>query len=256
MTHAAEPSDGQARPAAARRRSWLWGGFWLLFAISVAGLLSDPTLNPGAERVPIALRVIASPLGLLVLWVALHRFREPIHNLVRRAALPPWLMFSLLGLVFGIGVAANFSISFNIYGQDIHPDPALNTVLYVGIYGGVMLGWYLLKMAYALTYRHVFWIGGLTFAMFEQNYILPLTVLGGGIVLAPFLLVYLVVSYGVPFATPFLMMPEEQLPQGRRRLGVLGYLLCIALPLLLFNLLGGAWFWLVGQLVELGELNI
>jgi hypothetical protein len=239
-----------------QRRRWLWIGFWTLFILAVLGLLSDTSQNPAAEQVPLALRVAVSPLGLFVLWMALLRFRAPIHAFVRRLAMPGWLKFALLGLVFGIGLAANFSISFNIYGQDIHPNPLINTVLYVGIYGGVMLGWYILKSIYAFTYQHVFWIGGLVFSTFEQNYILPLTILGGGILLAPLLLAYLVVSYGVPFATPFLMMPEEELPQGGRPLGWLGYTLCVVLPLLLFVVGGNAWFWLIDQLVGLGELNI
>jgi hypothetical protein len=253
---ASDTAGRRGRLPRLERRHWLWAGFWALFILSVLGLLSDPAQNPGAEQVPLALRVAVSPLGLFVLWIALLWFRAPLQAVIRRISLPGWAKFALVGLLFGICLAANFSISFNIYGQDIHPDPLLNTALYIGIYGGVMLGWYILKAIYAFNYRHVFWIGGLVFSMFEQNYILPLTILGGGIVLAPLLLAYLVVSYGVPFATPFLMMPEEELPQGQRKLGRLGYVLCAALPLLLFIVCGNVWFWLLDRLLGLGDLNI
>lgn len=254
-----QPQSTSADNAVRPRRRWRrWGMacFWLLFVAAALGLLTDEERADRLSSMPIVVQLLVSPLMLMVLWFALRRFREPIHRALRRLPLPGWAIFFLTGALVGIGLAANWSISFNLNGTDLHPDLWINTLLYLGIYGGVMLGWYLLKHVYAFDARHVFWIGGSVFALFEQNYVFPLMLISGNVLFAALLYPYLVVSYGVPFAVPFLMTPAEQLPRGQRRLRWGGALLGALLSLLLFNLCGAIWFFVVDLLLGIGQPNI
>jgi hypothetical protein len=207
------------------------------------------------RQLPFWLQILVSPLMLLVLWLVLHRFRGFFNTVLRSLPLPSLIKFVIFGLLVGVVLGVNWTISFNqsgtdisatgVAGADLHPDLVMNTLLYFGPFGGVMLAWYLIGYLYRFTYHHVFWIEGIRGALTEQGFIMPFTLLAGDLLGAVVLLVHLIPAYGVCFASIFLIMPPEELPQGMRKPRFGGYLVFALFPLMMFYLCAVIWYWLL-----------
>lgn len=221
----------------------LWIVFWSLYIFSVFAV-NGPEATASQRSIigflPIWVVWLISPLMIPAQWFLLLRFRSSLSRNIASIKLPVVIKFIIAGLFLATVLGNNFAIYFDLYHNDIPEfwnNPILNTVVgYFGPYGGLMLGWLLLRRWFAFDYRHVFWIEGIMGALTEQNYIFPLTLLSGSIIGALVLLFHLIPVYGVPLASVWVVMPKDQLPQGGRKPGFWGYILFIVLPRVAFYL--------------------
>lgn len=225
----------------------LWTIFWGLFVLSTLSAMLFLEPPERLRQFPFWMQILMSHLMLLPFWFILLRFRSFFSGIVRSIPLPSVVKFLIAGLLLGVGLGVNFTIAFGlsggysrfenpsgIAGADLDPNPLINIALYFGPWGGAMLGWYFLRRFYTFSFYHVFWIAGILGALTEQQFLLPATLLSGDILTALSLTFLLIPSYGVPYATPFVIMPPEELPKGVRKPGLLGYLLFVIIPLIMF----------------------
>jgi hypothetical protein len=222
--------------------------FWLGYTIWVGAVL---LFGEGRERVrelPVVVQILISPLMLPVLWFALHHYRQPLSNLIRRVRLPAVVKYLGFGLVTCVVLGVNLSISFGLSGTDhyqtgvpgadLHPNPLINTLLYFGPYAGTLLAWFLLRCWFQFGEWHVFWLAGLAGALTEPNktattdFIVLQMLLSGEPFDALLSLLALIGAYGVPLASIWVIMPAEELPHGQRRVGCLGLMLLWIIPLI------------------------
>ncbi len=239
-----------------QRPSILMVIFWLLFLVSTFLLMFVAPQEPQpTSSFPLWLRLIISPFMLLVQWGILLGFRAPLTKAMRSITVPPLLKYIVAGLFLATVVGNNFAINFDLNGNDFHPDPLVNITLYSGPYGAVLLALYLLRKWYRFTYNYVFWITGMSGALIEQNFLLPLTLLAGDPFAGAILLCHVIPAYGVPFGSIWIVMPVEQLPGGTRRLGIGGILLCSISVLLCYYIGAFIWFSLFDLLFGTGLLS-
>jgi len=229
-------------------RRALWGLLWGLFALSTASMMLGGEDAGRVRQLPWWLQLLLSPLMLLPLWWVLHQFREGIRLWIRRVPLPPILKFIFLGLMVGVP-AVSLTVALGLNGDDLDPDPALNTLLYVGPVGGAMLGWYLLRRFYAFSYHYPFWFQGIRGVIEEQGYLVPLALLSGDVFTALLLSAYLLPAWGINIASIFVIMPAEELPQGKRQPRLLGWLLFAIVPQLTSDVFAFASYWGLGAIL-------
>lgn len=223
--------------------------FWALFVISTISLILSAERNPRLANIPFWFQLVFSPLMIPVIWFTALYFRNQLMNFFRRFPSLPFFKFLLIGSVLA-PIIVGFTVFFGL-SPDLDPNPVINTLVYVGPWGGIISGWYILRHFYIFDYRHVFWISGIWGAITEQNYLMPLMLLSGDIVGAFLTTIYLIPSYAVATALMFLIMPKEQLPKGTRNPGFFGYLLFFVVPIIMFYV--GAIVWYIPLGVILGR---
>ena len=193
---------------------------------------------------PIGARILLSPLTLAVLWFGLLHWRRHLQRWIERLPLAGPLRFLLTGVPVG-AILVQFTVAFGL-SPDLDPRPVVNTLLYVGPWGGLILGWYLLRSRYAFDHRLPFWIGGLVGAVEEQGFMVPMAALSGDLVAAVLGAVFLIPCYGIPIAAIWVIAPDRDIPGGTGRLGWLGRVLCVVVPKVLFFALAWPSYWLLG----------
>lgn len=215
--------------------------FWWLFALSTAVLLPshDP---PVAADLPLALKIAASPFVWLAVWLSAHALRRPARGLVGCLPRPVLLRFVLVAALAGIALAVHMACGMEEpLGGRI--GPRLTTAAgCFGVFMVAMAGWYLIRRIYAFHHHHVFWIGGLMFALFDQGQGLSYAwstadYLGGVLLLA-----HTIPVFGVPFGIVFLLMPREDLPRPDRSPGWFGFALLTMVPVLVYVAWAPLWF--------------
>jgi len=229
-----------------KRRLALSIVFWTLFVLATLLLMFDPDREPSIyDQLPLWQRLLVSPLMLPVQWFTLLSLRERLASLLRRVPLPAFGLYLVLGLFLATVLGNNFAIGFGLDGKDLHPDPLINTVLYFGPYGGILIALHMMRRFYAFSYPQVFWMTGLLGALTEQNFLVPLMLLSGNLLGACLLLFNVIPAYAVAFSSIWAIMPQERLPQGARRLGVGGVLLFLVLAVVLFYACAIVWYGLL-----------
>ncbi len=171
--------------------SILWIMFWSIFIFSTVNLFfPDGGRDPQIAALPVWLQYLTSPFMLLIIWAVALRYRQFFIVFLGKIPLPPFLKFLIIGAPLA-AVTVGFTVAFGI-SSDLDPNPIINTLLYVGPWGGMISGWYLLLRYYAFDYRHVFWISGFYGAIVEQGFIMPLLLLSGDVLGAFLISVYLI----------------------------------------------------------------
>jgi hypothetical protein len=221
--------------------------FWWFFALATVILMPGTEHPERVRQLSLALRVLVSPLAPLFLWVILHAAREPLRAAVRRLAVPFPMRFVLVGAVLGLALSFKFAAHGDLAGG-LPIAWGGGVLAYFGVYCAVLTCWFLLRGLWAFSYHHVFWIGGLAFALVEENRVVFRTLLAGDVLGGSLLLGYLTAVYGLPFASVFLVMPPEDLPTTRRHPDALACLACAILPLMLYKYWGVAWHCMLGSL--------
>lgn len=228
-----------ARGAARATPGAVWWAVWGLFLLATAALWSA---DPALDRLPPWLRVAVSPLMLFVQWSALVALRPRWQALLRRVPLAPPAKFLVLGLFLAIVLGNNFAVSFDLGTPDLDPDPLRNTLLYVGPYGGRLCAYYALRHVYVFGHEYVFWTSAFLGAIGEQGRLIPRALLAGDPLTALIALAAVVPAYGVPFASAFVVLPPEELPDPGRRPGLRDHLVVLACLVASFHLGALAWY--------------
>jgi hypothetical protein len=213
--------------------------YWWLFALSSAILMPLPG-NAPTEGLSPALKLLLSPLALLAGWVAALTLKDHARALLRRIPFPSPLKFALIASGVGLVVALRFALGMDL-GTTDPGARVVATLTYFAVYATALAGWYVLRWAYAFHHYHVFWLGGVMFAMCEQNRAVLSSAAAGDLLGASLMLAHLIPSFGVPFAVVFLLMPHEDLPQRENRPDWVGYALLSALPVLLYHGFAPVW---------------
>ncbi len=213
-------------PSSDRSIQIVFGLFWLWYVISAIAFLRGPDWLSAF-----------GPISLSLIWWAVLWFRKTLQQWSRALSLPVWLKFLLIGLVFSDVIMENLAISFK---GDLHPNLFWNSVLWLGAYAGVLLGWWLMAHFYALTPWQVFFIYGLKGVIVEQDFMVPLMIWKKQLLMAFLVIPYLMVVYAAAVAPVFVLLQDE-LPKPQRRLGWIGMALAILLPMVLFY--AGAFIW-------------
>jgi len=224
-----------------RWRRWLAVLFWTGWVLLT--LMFDEEPGSRMSRLPWWQQLVVSPLMLLVLWIGLRTFRTGLSDGLRRVPGPPLLKYLAIGLPLTT-LGNTLGISFGLVGQDIHPNLLLNAVFWFGAFGGILLAWYALRIFYAFESAHVFLFSGLVGVLVEQNHLVPKTLLSGDPVGAVLLAFFVLPVYGTIFASPWLIMPVDEMPRGARQPGLGAVLLFVAAPALSFYVGAFAWFML------------
>jgi hypothetical protein len=154
--------------------------------------------------------------------------------------LPSPLKFILIGALCGVLLSLKFATHGELSGVP-SPSWGFSLLAYFGVYCGVLCTWLLMRAVWAFSYHNVFWVGGLAFAMVEENRVVLRTLLGGDLLGGSMLLAYLIPMFGLPFASVFLLMPDDELPRAGRRPGLAALVAFATLPLLLHAYWGVAW---------------
>jgi hypothetical protein len=233
---------------------WLVICYWMLFSFAAIGLASEGPSFPWQVL-------------LVALWLLLWRFQKPVRRFLfgrgeggptpdapladgaeipplARPSPPPWVWYFGLGLLYTVVVGENLGIGFR---GDIHPNLAVNSLLWVGSYLGLLVGWWILARRYLWTPWQVYWLSGLIGLAIEQNYLIPRMLVRGEVIEAFLLAPFIHAVYGSIMAPLFAIL-GPYLPVHDRRPGIGAKLLALLLPSALF-FLGGLWiflwFWLV-----------
>lgn len=215
--------------------------FWWLFALATVIILPDDARQSSLSW---AARAVVSPIAPLVLWLLLHAIRTPAREALRAVPLPAAVRFSLVGSVCGLALALRFATHRELAAGAT--DFGLTTGVYFAVYWVVLGSWILLRAAWAFSYHHVFWIGGVAFALAEENHAVARALANGDYLGGSLLLAYLIPTYGLPFAAAFLLVPPEDLPRARLAPGFVACATCAMLPLALYKYWGIAWHVLLG----------
>lgn len=204
------------------------------------------------RSLPFSMQIILSPLPLFIIWFLLHKYRQQLTNFTSLIPIPSFIKYMLLGFLFSVVLGLNSTICYGIcgtdtgqsgvLGADIHPNPFINSLLYLGPYGGVLLAYYLLRKFYEFGYQFVFWMSSIYFAITEQGF-MPILMLISGNILSLFTIIFLIAVHGIFFASVWLIMPKEQLPPGSRKPKLLGYTLGLVLPFILFFACATIYYW-------------
>lgn len=215
--------------------------FWGMFLLVTIGLMLDESEAEllRTRQYPWMIQILISPLMLFVQWVLLTRFRAFWMDLMRKIPLPSLVKYLTIGFFLSNIVGNNFAIQFALNQNDFHPNPFLNTVLYIGPYLAILLTLYIYGYFFTLNYAKVFWLIGIAGSLIEQNFLILI-----GLVINPitiFLLFVTIPAYGVPLASIWVVMPTEELPQGRKGLPIWGAILCLILCITAYYL--GAFLW-------------
>lgn len=217
--------------------------FWWFFALATVILMPGGDQPERLRELSPGLRLLISPLMPLVAWVLLHAARHRARALVARLALPPAARFAVVGAGCGLVLALKFAAHGELAGASHW---GASVLAYFLVYAGVLAAWLVLRSVWALTYHHVFWIGGLAFALVEENHAVLRTLATGDQLGAALLLAYLIPIYGLPFAATFMLVPPGDLPRTGRRPGLAACIACALLPLSLYKYWGVAWHCLLG----------
>lgn len=233
---------------------WLVGCYWILFCVATVGLSADGPSFPWQAV-------------LVILWLAVWRFRMRIRrylfgrggdleqtspefrtgsdaHLSPPSSPPLWVWYFGLGLPYATIIGENLGVGFE---GDIHPNLAINTLLWVGSYLGLLAGWWILGRRYLWSAWQIYWLSGLMGVVIEQDYLVPRILASEqaieAVVIAPF--VHAV--YGSIVAPIFAILGQD-LPASDRRPGIGAKVMAVVLPAVLF-FVGGSWillwFWLV-----------
>jgi hypothetical protein len=221
-------------PSGARRRFLI--AFWLWYAVAAVWFVG--MMNTWEAIWPVSL--------CLVWWLVLF-FREPLQRFTAWLRLPLFLKFLLLGLFFNDVVMENLAVSFK---GDLHPNLFLNCFLWLGPYAGVLVGWWLLARFYSFSPWLVFLLYGIKGVIIEQDFLVAKLLLSKQFLAVAVFIPIVAVVYGASVAPVFVAL-EKELPRPPRRLGLLGPVLAIGVPALLFYGFAFVWFKLVALIFGL-----
>lgn len=219
--------------------------FWWLFAVSTAILVPAGDADRLASLSLIS-RALVSPLAPLALWFALHALRHRARQGIRGLELNPAVRFALVGAMCGLALATKFAAHGALSTAPDMPW-GLAVLAYFAVYWVVLGAWLLMRGVWSFSHHHVFWIGGLAFALIEENRAVLRAFASGDYLGASLLLAYLIPVYGLPFAATFMLVPTEDLPRARFRPGFMACVACALLPLALYKYWGVAWHVLLGN---------
>jgi hypothetical protein len=219
--------------------------FWWFFALATVILMPGGEQPERLRLLSMGLRLLISPIMPLFAWVLLHAVRHPVRRMVARLALHGALRFAIVGSACGLVLALKFAAHGELAGATAWPW-GVSVLAYFAVYCGVLFAWLLLRGVWAFSYHHVFWIGGLAFALVEENHAVLRTFATGDTLGGSLLLAYLIPIYGLPFAAPFMLMPPGDLPHASRSPGFAACVACALLPLSLYKYWGIAWHCLLG----------
>lgn len=124
-------------------------------------------------------------------------------------------------MFWGIFIANNFAVNFNIRGDDSHPDFLLNCFLWIGAIAAVLAVLYIMGKFYILDSNKVFWIMGLVGIIIEQNFLVPLQLFSLQIIPAIIISFSLLPVYGITYAFAWTILPNDSLPKGKLNLNIL-----------------------------------
>jgi hypothetical protein len=182
------------------------------------------------------------PWTMAIVWVLVLAFREPLQNLNRRIHIPVFAKFLIWGLIFTDIIMENLAVSFK---GDLHPNLFLNSLLWVGAYAGVIVAWWILSRLFTFTPWQVLFLYGIKGVIIEQNYMVPKMLVSGDFRSMLLCIPLLTVVYGASVAPVFVILGNE-LPQDRRKPGILAAILAIIIPWAFFYAGFFAWFRLMG----------
>ena len=220
--------------------------FWWFFALATVILLPGREDPEQSAQLSLAVRLLVSPLMPLFAWFVLHAIRHPVRALIRGLGLPRAARFAAVAAACGITLAVKFAAHGAASGASPWPW-GVSVAAYFLVFAGLLVAWLVLRSIWALSYQHVFWIGGLAFALVEENHAALATLARGDPLGAALLLAYLLPIYGLPFAAVFMLVPQEDLPRARLRPGLVACAACALVPLALYKYWGIAWHCLPGS---------
>jgi hypothetical protein len=187
------------------------------------------------------------PVSLCLVWWLVLFFCEPLQRFAAWLHLPLFFKFLLIGLFFNDVVMENLAVSFE---GDLHPNLFVNCFLWLGPYAGVLVGWWLLARFYSLSPWLVFLLYGIKGVLIEQDFLVAKLLLAKQFLAIGVFIPIVAVVYGASVAPVFVAL-EKELPRPPRRLGVLGAILAIGLPAVLFYGFAFVWFRLVALIFGL-----
>src|SRR4051794_40315108 len=109
------------------------------------------------------------PLSMGGLWWLSTRFPHWLRRMAARVPGPLWLRFLCVGLVSTDLVMENLAIAFH---GDLHPNLAVNSFLWLGAYGGALLGWWGVTRLFAFSPTQVFIAYAIKGVAVEQNFLI------------------------------------------------------------------------------------
>lgn len=200
--------------------------FWVWYILAAATCLAFP---PG--------RVFVGAIGMSIFWGLLLKFHKPLEGVVSRIPISSVARFLLVGIFSADVIMENLAINFH---GDLHPNLALNSLLWLGAYVAWLTAWWVVSRFYWFEPNQVFFIAGVMGVLVEQNWLIPKLLASGqwfsAIVSAPIL----VAVYGGAVAPAFLLARPIP-PSSHRRPGIVGFFVALFLPLLAFYAGGALW---------------
>jgi hypothetical protein len=238
--------DGSGRTTRPRTRGQLVAHrvFWTLFVFATLVLWLDEDRVGRLGRMAVPLRLLVSPLLLVVLWFLVLHWREQVRRGLRWLPLPPLVNYLLAGVplvLLAVACAGGF-------GLVADGDPWRNLAREAGPWLGLLVALWFAGRHYALTPPLVFWLLGVLGAVATQRFAVPVAVWREHWLTAVLLFCYAVPLYGGALALALHVLPPEQVPAGRARLDWRGIGLAAAAMALAFTVVALAWGALVDAL--------
>ena len=182
-------------------------------------------------------RIFWGTIAMGGVWLLTVRYAANLRLLIARILPSPHARFWLIGILYSAVFMENLAINFR---GDLHPNLAINSFLWLGAYLGWLGSWLFVQRKYAISWRQVFFLGGLMGVLIEQNGMIPRLVLSGQWFPAILSIPLIFVLYGAAIAPAFLLA-EPVPPQGARQTQKKHLLIALTLTSLSFIGIGFLW---------------
>ena len=200
--------------------------FWVWYCLAAAMCLAFPQG-----------RVFTGAIGMSIFWGLLLKFHKTLQERVERIPGPLGVRFLVVGILTTDVVMENLAINFH---GDLHPNLALNSLLWLGGCLAWLAGWWIVSRFYWFEASEVFFIAGIMGMLVEQNGMVAKLLVSGQWFPAIVSATILVPVYGGAVAPTFLLLrrvPSESM----RRPGIVGFFVALFLPMGTFYAGGALW---------------
>lgn len=186
--------------------------FWSCYVLLAAGVALDSTGQRAA--LPAPLRLALSPVLVAALWGAMVRWGPQARRWLAGQSVPGVVIFGLSGLLVAT-LALGSTIGFGTVAPFAADLPTgTSTLGVIGPAVGLLAATWLVLLRWQLQPPHVFWVLGLLGALGAGGLLSALV--GGDVVGAVLLAVYLVPVYGSGPAIALGLVTPEKRPVGAR----------------------------------------